>query len=109
MSRWNLKSAASVTKPSASASAIPWAYDSGDGRCIPLAAPQLERQPCVVRRLIGPRKSRERRLRGLGVGFRQFEAVAAAGGHEAQLIAAHIARGAQLPGNLPLFAAVAVR
>src|SRR5260370_23033242 len=104
MSCWKRKSAASVTKRSASASVRPWAYAFGDGRCIPLAALQLEGQPRVVRWLIGPRKNRQRRMRGLDVGIRQFEAVEAAAGHGEQLIAAHIARCAQLAAELPLFA-----
>src|ERR1700737_457450 len=104
MSCWKRKSAASATKPSASASVRQWVYASDDGRCIPLAALQLERQPRVVRRLMSPRKSRERGMRGLDVGIRQFEAVEAAAGHEEQLIAAHIARGAQLAAEFPLFA-----
>src|SRR5882724_12493641 len=105
MSRWKRKSAASVTKPSASASARPWVYASGGGRCIPrLPALQLEGQPRIVRGLIGPRKSRECGVRGFDVRFRQFEAVEARAGHEEQLIAPHIARGAQLAGKLPSFA-----
>src|SRR6202051_586516 len=103
MSPWKRKSAASATKASASVSARQWAYASGDGRCIPLAALQLERQPRVVRRLISPRKSLERGMCGFDVGIRQFEAVEAAAGPEEQLIAAHIALGAQLAGKLPLF------
>src|ERR1700731_799103 len=104
MSCWKRKSAASVTKRNASASGRPSACASGDGRCIPLAALQLERESRVVRRLIGPGKSRQHRMGGLDVGLRQFEAVEAAAGHEEQLIAAHIARGAQLAAELPLFA-----
>src|ERR1700733_7269527 len=104
MSRWRRKSAASATKPNALASARPWVYASGGGRCIRPAAPQLERQAEVVRRLIGPRKSGQRRMCGLEVGIGQFETVEAAARHEEQLVAAHEARGAQFALELPLFA-----
>src|ERR1700722_7607710 len=107
MNRWRPKSAANATRASTSPSVRKWAYASGVGRCIPPAALQLERQSRVVRRLIAPRKGRQRRTCGFDVGIGQFEAVEAAARHEKQLVAPYVAGGTQLAGESPLFAQLA--
>src|SRR5271168_5039979 len=107
MSRWKRKSAASATRASALRSAKRWACASDAGRCTQRTALQLERQPRIVRRLIGRRKRRQRRRRGLDLRVGQLEAVEAAARHEKYLIAAHEARGAQLPREFPVLAQLA--
>src|SRR5476649_1844713 len=104
MSRWKRKSAGSATSVNALASARKWACASGAGRCIPPAALQLEGQPGVVRPLIRPGESRQRRIAVLDVRIGQLEAVEAAARHEKQLIAAHVTGRAQLAVKFPLLA-----
>src|ERR1700733_11356290 len=104
MSRWKRRSAASATRASTSESVRRSAGDSGVGRFIPSAAPQLERKSGVVRGLIGPRKGRQRRVGVLQIGIGHFEAVEPAPRHEKYLIAAHVAGGPQLAAEFPVFA-----
>src|SRR6202166_4270384 len=101
MSRSRRKSAANDLRPRGS----PWAKKSvcasGAGRYI---RPQLERQPDVIRRLVGGAEGRERRGGVLQIRFGQLEAVEAAARHEEQLIAVHIAGGSQLALEIPTLA-----